>query len=288
MKFGIFMGNTSSSGSSSDCCSGPAPCSTYGHPDTGTWTCNGRSYQCTPDSASFPSGGTDGSGSGRMCNYAEISSKLSQQVNNRKINIEPQGARIIHTNRFDYVISNQYLTWKYDHEGIYATCSDGYALTCEGERNVIDQILSGMNVKIGATFSVTTVNNSLPADRVYVVRRPLRVSNSNIPKGGLIAHSALLVKQETRYYLVEYMNDGEVYARMLTEYDGRPADKSSDTFEYGGSTWTRQTVGKEAGGLSVNDIVAKMKEIAKQQPYNPVTHNCHIVQEETRKALKIF
>lgn len=116
---------------------------------------------------------------------------------------------------------------------------------------------------------------------LYVVRRPLEGFAFVNGKATVLAHSALLLKIDNKYSLVEYMGDSKVYTHSV------PADKvQSGTFEFQGYKWTKQENGQRLPpNINERTVANTMTSLTSSEKYSLFNNNCHMAQEGTRKAL---
>lgn len=144
-----------------------------------------------------------------------------------------------------------------------------------------------------------TNSNSKPGDlaaeiendsieRIQVARRKL----GGKVKVDVVAHSALLVQtkgQET--YLVEYMGDGKVHktqVRGTTRIeDSKTWSLDTDNAEVSKHAWNIQKTGTTVRpGHSVSGLVESMQKAADGRgSYSITSNNCHMSQEDGRRAL---
>lgn len=145
---------------------------------------------------------------------------------------------------------------------------------------------------------------------VFVARRPL--GSSPLPKGGINAHSALLVKTKSgAHHVVEYSADlrsgaagldlerlhvpGEArsYPVTVKTLASDPARKFEEVVLTGPggdeAVWTKQYFGKETGpdGRKTVDETRDAMQMLMGGAYGP-DRKCHEAQEATRKWLGVF
>ena len=120
--------------------------------------------------------------------------------------------------------------------------------------------------------------------RVYVIRRKL----GNAVRVRAVAHSALLLEtQRGRFFILEYgvpEEDSEeknhVRCRECTRVHAKKL------YDADGVKWKKQTVGSGlSGDMTVDDITSLMRDVAEQHEYHLTNWNCHMAQENTRRAL---
>lgn len=124
--------------------------------------------------------------------------------------------------------------------------------------------------------------NNYPIETLYVGRRSLSWFSGlpdAISKVNVAAHSALLAKTPNGYYVIEYMDDGEVHVVEATNV-------TVDTFQEDGYDWSKQEQGIDIGGTkTVDEIASLMDAIMSSNSYDMLHHNCHMAQESTRLEL---
>lgn len=121
-------------------------------------------------------------------------------------------------------------------------------------------------------------NKDLNDDRVFVVRRPLQPVIKYNMKGGLVAHSALLVRKNGQHHLIEYMDDGKVYVSAI------PENQITDKTIQHNATWNKKEVGRPLSkNHSIEEIAKVMQGIMDANgQYSAINNNCHNAQEATR------
>jgi hypothetical protein len=104
---------------------------------------------------------------------------------------------------------------------------------------------------------------------VRVARRPLEYAPVGV---GSVAHSALILEtREGRKMLLEYMGDSQVHMK-----DFQPDDYDWKIQEHG------QALDKQ---MTPEEIRSIMESQVNSDKYNIHTHNCHLAQEITRRAI---
>lgn len=113
-----------------------------------------------------------------------------------------------------------------------------------------------------------------PADTVVNVK-VVRRSLAGVPVAvGAIAHSALLLTTRNgQRHIVEYLADSKVHVTNVSDSNLS-------------SVWAEQAVGQVPDrAFSVDDVRTIMDTHTKGEKYNVHTHNCHLSQQRTRKAM---
>ena len=124
------------------------------------------------------------------------------------------------------------------------------------------------------------LGNKTENNKVYVVRRKL----GGIIKTGAISHSAILQKYNDKYYLTEVLETG---VRQV-EVNMKDIDNYTE-FQFEDYQWSKQQKGDIVSEDYNPDIVKKKMEnvFNSRGKYNIYTNNCHLAQQDLRKALGI-
>ncbi len=124
---------------------------------------------------------------------------------------------------------------------------------------------------------------------LYVVRRKL---GGLAPRGGSVAHSALLLRTaDDFYFLMEYGVEDRAGDKNTVDVHGvstpslRTVEAGAATFAYGGYSWDKQTKGAAVGGVPLSFIKAIMDSFRASGAYELRRHNCHMAQEYVRTTL---
>lgn len=104
---------------------------------------------------------------------------------------------------------------------------------------------------------------------VKVARRPLELAPVGL---GSVAHSALILEtREGRKMLLEYMGDSQVHMK---------------DFQPDGYDWKVQEQGQALDKqMTLEEIRSIMESQVRTEKYNIHSHNCHLAQEKTRRAI---
>jgi len=126
----------------------------------------------------------------------------------------------------------------------------------------------------------TALKNKTDNNKVYVVRRKL----GGIIKTGAVSHSAILQKYNNKYYLTEVLETG---VRQV-EVDMKDIDHNTE-FQFDDYQWSKQQNGNIISEDYNPDIVKKKMEnvFNSRGKYNVYTNNCHLAQQDVRRALGI-
>ena len=160
--------------------------------------------------------------------------------------------------------------------------------TCLFETGYIRKFTGTFKEPINFSYKMIEITHTEAGKRhiqqIYVIRRDL----AGIPKAGIVSHSALLLKSiSNHYYILEYGVESDPNKVTLREIPKCSVDENK--LNDGVNKWSKQKTGENirSKNIYVEEIHQKMKEIVSPHNYEIDVWNCHVAQENTRRALGI-